>query len=409
MKPYIITALIFAAPVFTHAGDCDCLFEGGQPLPPGATSEYPNLPTISTYGTTCAAWDSSPGTPWFSSCEGDIDTCGGKNWCAGKWCYVSPNCSTAHPSGVFASITFHYSYEACETLNCYDEPKNEHCPYDPNNLCPSGCECLYPDGLPPNKYEGTEHESKSNVANYGSSCNAWDKVPGTPWHSSCASGADFCGSANWCEIPWCYVSSSCKSAHASNVFGESKDMHYSYEGCGSPDCYNSPESEGCPYDPDHSCPDTDCSCIYQGHTLPQSFISGSDYATGYPMVGAYGTSCAAWDQLSGTPYHEYCDTKAELCSGSWCQASWCYVNATTCPSAIPTDVFGTGTGMHYSYAACDSPNCYQSEQNPILPDKCPYDVAGACASVTCKEVKKFYRENFCCSDSAKTVDSPTWR
>merc|ERR1719266_2825324 len=127
-----------------------------------------------------------PGTPWYSSCEG-ADTCGAKNWCATSWCFVGENCSTAHTSTVFTGIQQHfYSYEACGNMNCYDAPTDPHCPYDPHNVCPSGCECLYPDGLPASKYQGTAYANLANVANYGSFCSAWDKLPATPWHSSCS-------------------------------------------------------------------------------------------------------------------------------------------------------------------------------------------------------------------------------
>ena len=82
--------------------DCPCLYQGAAlpsdlytNYPTSNPGEYAGLTQIHLYGTTCAAWDQSPETPWFSSCPSGADWCSyDHNWCQAPWCYVSDSCST---------------------------------------------------------------------------------------------------------------------------------------------------------------------------------------------------------------------------------------------------------------------------------------------------------------------------
>jgi hypothetical protein len=120
------------------------------------------------------------------------------------------------------------------------------------------------------------------------------------------------------------------------------------------------------------------------------------------MISGYGTVCAAWDSVPGTPwYSEYCDTAEgkDYCSmaDSWCNDPWCYVDKDTCGSFISTSVFAdVGARLGYSYELCGSLDCYTGDASK----DCPYDPAGECEStmeMTCKDVKKQYKAGKCCS------------
>jgi hypothetical protein len=132
-----------------------------------------------------------------------------------------------------------------------------------------------------------------------------------------------------------------------------------------------------------------CACIYDTG-LPKSFWQGGKYAS-LPMISAYGTACAPWDSIKGTPWFSgYCDTTKgkDYCSkaDSWCDDAWCYVSK-SCPTWVKTSVFADVTSapadMGYSYEACGAKNCY-SDTNAA---GCPHDPMGVCAD-PCKCVFK---------------------
>merc|ERR1719473_1729043 len=82
-------------------------------------------------------------------------------------------------------------------------------------------------------------------------------MPETPWSSYCPCDHDACAQAtHWCQLPWCYVGSSCPGKVASTVFKGSPVAWYSYDTCGSPDCFTptvGPSGErmpdNCPWGP----------------------------------------------------------------------------------------------------------------------------------------------------------------
>merc|ERR1719231_831190 len=261
------------------ADPCACMYQGSviaadiyTQYPSSNQGQYKDLTGIGNYGATCGIHDIIPGTPWHASCDntpsgqarGTANTNKfeepAKNWCQIPWCYVDSACSTAVASDVFkGSPAAHFSYEACGAVNCYTDKgtettfpqalKDKGCPYGGSiyRYHKSGnCAC---------KYHGKELESSiytnfpssnqgqyKNLARiqiYGTTCQAWDQMPGTPWYSSCPCNHDACTQAyNWCQLPWCYVESTCPDAVASSVFKGSTVAHYSYDTCKATDCYN---------------------------------------------------------------------------------------------------------------------------------------------------------------------------
>lgn len=110
--------------------DCSCKFQGGvlnstiyTNYPIDTPGQYRNMTAIRYYGSSCAAWDRVPDTPWFSYCPstanfGTTD----KNWCTSPWCYVDESCSFGSGSDVFkGSPVAFFSYEACGVNNCYGD------------------------------------------------------------------------------------------------------------------------------------------------------------------------------------------------------------------------------------------------------------------------------------------------
>uniref|UniRef100_A0A7S3WTN7 Uncharacterized protein n=1 Tax=Strombidinopsis acuminata TaxID=141414 RepID=A0A7S3WTN7_9SPIT len=209
----------------------------------------------------CAAWDQTPGTPWFSYCPPNADWSDPMyNWCQIPWCYVDESCDSKIATTVFSgSTTAYYSYLTCgNSPDCYsDGPDGSYgngttgCPYDPsgegdNKVSKSSCACKYQGStLPMSLYSAYpssdpgKYQNFSGITLYGSSCAAWDQSPNTPWYSSCPSGADWCSHAyNWCQLPWCYVDDACPTKIASSVFQGSSTAFYSYDTClDTPDCY----------------------------------------------------------------------------------------------------------------------------------------------------------------------------
>ena len=76
-----------------------------------------------------------------------------------------------------------------------------------------------------------------------------------------------------------------------------------------------------------------CKCIFQGAELGDNIIN--DYPTAtpgkykdastFPAIKIYGTHCAAWDYIHGTPWYDSCkdttvtDWKKKK---NWCQSRW---------------------------------------------------------------------------------------
>jgi len=127
-------------------GDCACAYQG-QVLATEIYTDYPlsdpgkhkDKAAISSYGTTCAAWDQSPDTPWYSYCPAESDFCKSDfNWCQAPWCYVSESCSTKVASSVFqGSPVAFYSYDTCGAPDCYANAYDDNtcnmpsaCPFD---------------------------------------------------------------------------------------------------------------------------------------------------------------------------------------------------------------------------------------------------------------------------------------
>mmetsp|Transcript_21566 Transcript_21566/g.64336 ORF Transcript_21566/g.64336 Transcript_21566/m.64336 type:complete len:344 (-) Transcript_21566:64-1095(-) len=261
------------------------------------------------------------------------------------------------------------------------------------------CSCLYQGSvLPATLYtnypqqEAGKYKDKANIGKYGTTCAAWDQVPDTPWSGSCPPGSDWKTSEfNWCQLPWCYVGSSCSTKIATSVFNGSDTAFYSYAACGNtPDCYNNfATATGCPYDPsdekDYKLEKKSCACKYQGLTLPGSIYNSypSDMPGKYANftdIETYGSTCAAWDQSPNTPWYEYCPTGADWCAYdyNWCQEPWCYVDK-ECPTAVASSVFKGSDTAYYSYDTClSTPDCYTNStagKRADLPASCPFDKA----------------------------------
>jgi hypothetical protein len=126
----------------TDKAECACLFEGSL-LPEEVLSNpsFPNSSSIGLYGTSCAAWDSSPGTLYSEYCPSGAEWCTAEfNWCVTPWCYVSEKCETAVGSTVVGS-SMYYSYDTClGTPDC--SGFGEGCPYDgSSNGWYTGADC----------------------------------------------------------------------------------------------------------------------------------------------------------------------------------------------------------------------------------------------------------------------------
>jgi len=254
------------------------------------------------------------------------------------------------------------------------------------------------------------YQTAAVVKHYGTSCAPWDQMPGTPWHSYCPDASDWSHQDyNWCQQPWCYVSANCADRVPSATFKGSPAAYYSYLSCGATaDCYTAVAWQkkadgttpvdfptGCPYDPTVSLTYKvhkagNCACMFQGSSLSEDIYAGNypelkpagctckqhdgcpaetkcDAWPGmyndmvkYAAIKFYGTTCAAWDQMKGTPWFDYCPVGSKWCSYdfNWCQQPWCYVSA-SCPSAVPSSVFKGSTVAQYSYDTClGTPDCY---------------------------------------------------
>ena len=392
---------------------CDCLYQGNF-LPPELYTQFPEdepgkysmVPNIAIYGTACAAWDQVPGTPWSHQCApGSNWPSPNFNWCQLPWCFVDKRCASRIPSVVFNGSMAYYSYDACGNApDCYNNFESEpRCPYDPSGsgtfmVHKGSCECLFQGlELPVSVYMNYPLEQPGRYANltyiriFGTTCAAWDQVPGTPWAQYCPPTADWCHSNyNFCQLPWCFVGDSCESKLMAHEFSGSQAAYYSYDTClSTPDCKTMPFDDACPFDSADTgwataqeCPESwsdVCDCLYQGNFLPPELYTQfpEDEPGKYSMVpniAIYGTACAAWDQVPGTPWSHQCAPGSNWPSPNfnWCQLPWCFVDK-RCASRIPSVVFN-GSMAYYSYDTCgNTPDCY----NDFSSDKrCPYDPYG---------------------------------
>jgi hypothetical protein len=286
---------------------CEALFN--CEVEPG---QYAGKGLIGVYGSMCAAWDSMPQTPLTGKCAGHSTEDYGKpeyNWCQQPWCYVDKSCPDAQPSNVFhGNHELYYSYQTCgHYADCFTwtlhntgaktaamahrrlasapapaggdehvrDPNTPHgCPYDPYSHPSSplsgdqdpedahadkdyfpkhytvfkggDCACLYAAGELPGSLTsnmrrlaetsgsaGGDFPYKEYV---GTTCAAWDQMPGTPSYEFCPHGSDWCmAEVNYCQAPWCFVSKHCNSRIVSEMYGDG--IFYSYDTClRAPDC-----------------------------------------------------------------------------------------------------------------------------------------------------------------------------
>jgi len=91
----------------------------------------------------------------------------------------------------------------------------------------------------------------------------------------------------------------------------------------------------------------DCCCEYEGSTLPSEMTSSH---SGLSNIDIYGTSCSAWDSMTGTPMSSDCPPGADLSDKafSWCGQPWCYVSS-ACSEGEQSKMF---KGARYSYDIC---------------------------------------------------------
>ena len=394
---------------------CECQYQGSMlpqawftHFPAGEPGKFIGMPNIAVYGTSCAAWDQVPGTPLSGRCAPGSDWSSPEfNWCQLPWCYVSPHCPSRIPTRVFNGSMAYYSYDACGNApDCYSYFHRDHrCPYDPYSgktykIHKNGeCDCLFHGSLLWHTTyslhpitEAGKYANLSRISIYGTTCAAWDQMPETPWAQYCPRNADWCHSHyNWCQLPWCYVSEACPSRLRSTVFDDASTAFYSYDTCSdTPNCRTMPFDASCPFDSRDTnwptaedCPNSwsdVCECQYQGTMLPQALfmqfpMQNPGMYAHMPNIGVYGTSCAAWDQVPGTPLSSGCAPGSDWSKPefNWCQLPWCYVNS-TCASRIPTRVFN-GSMAYYSYDSCGSaPDCYHDFAQD---HRCPYDPYGS--------------------------------
>jgi hypothetical protein len=195
------------------------------------------------------------------------------------------------------------------------------------------------------------------------------------------------------------VDESCPDAVPSSTFAGSDVAFYSYLSCGhTADCYTGMAwnedavwPTGCPYDPNggktykvHK--SGDCACQFHGQMLsadiytsfPEDNPGAYASTTDFPYTRWYGTTCASWDQTSGTPWFQYCPAGSDWCDESynWCQQPWCFVTE-ACATGKPTQTFEGSPLGFYSYDTClSTPDCYSatlSTSTDPHPAACPFD------------------------------------
>jgi len=280
----------------------------------------------------------------------------------------------------------------------------------------------YPDKNEEKELTPGMYKDYESIKMYGTSCAAWDFVTGTPWKDSCPDDAKTDYSHpdyNWCQQSWCYVSKDCPDAVASSVFKGSKVAFYSYKACSmKADCYSgiawkkkefdASDTEHCPFDPygDKSYrifkKAANCACLFHGNILDEKIYTKYPEASDdgkktpgmykdFASIKQYGTTCAAWDQVKGTPWESFCPSDADWCNKdfNWCQQPWCYVSK-DCETAVASSVFKGSDVAFYSYDTClNTPDCYSGiawEDKPKTVEGCPFDQSdnGWYTAKTCK-------------------------
>jgi len=213
---------------------------------------------------------------------------------------------------------------SCELTEsqCIEDANLGMCGTDPDRML-SCCkaQCLIDCGADPCTCSGLEPGTYDNNKDFGSTCAAYELTEASLWYDSCTHpDVDHCGIDNWCILEWCYVlDKSCPNSQESTGFA---DMYYSYEKCGSPDCYTCTLSdevdcpEDCPYIPDGS--DFDCDCpIY---CLDESWIGdGQCDRRDYPLQNC--RNCATFyvdneiaDNVDNPPPNTFdCNSDTGVC------------------------------------------------------------------------------------------------
>lgn len=117
-----------------------------------------------------------------------------------------------------------------------------------------GCECMLEGQQLPSEvytnypwYRPGLYAQLPAISLYGTHCDSWDGKPDTPFGGYCSLQNNI--TAAWCQMPWCYVSSTCATRVPSSVFAGSSVAFYSYATCGAGDWHSSlPNGSSSPHD-----------------------------------------------------------------------------------------------------------------------------------------------------------------
>jgi hypothetical protein len=452
----------------TTPDPCLCLFEGSV-LPSSfyEGTSYGSSTMIQQYGTSCDAWDSMPGTPWYGYCPTGADFCASDfNWCSAPWCYVASICDTKVQTSVFYPEELYYSYEACGAPNCYTTFDDNVCPYDPDGTCvadgvslaltvdnvdhdaltsDSAMEAAFilaiqeaiaadilatlgitidpttivvvlgagsvtvaatiplPSGTDLSAAQGSLGSSSSLTSGIVSSIAALPGISSVSSGSISSSGASVDvhqkPESNFTMFKTTEFDGDWLTSEGNTV--EVVSGVATFGGIGKYPIISTngvvtmmgltPTASGInvTWQGDNTTViwirmsttttrttttnDDPCACKFEGGILPSVYYEGTLYSN-LAMLQQYGTSCAAWDSMEGTPWYGFCPPGADFCSAdfNWCLSPWCYVSV-DCDTSVETSVFYPAS-LHYSYEACGSPNCYANFDTA----GCPYDPQHDC-------------------------------
>jgi len=184
-----------------------------------------------------------------------------------------------------------YSYQQCGAPDCCTDTDAAGCPCNWDGTC---CECLYKDGLPESVWQGGDYEDLAMISQHGAQCAPWGCLEGTPWFAGYCdtdAGKDWCSSSDsWCNDPWCLVDKDrCNTWVSSSVFPGVTDLGYSYDLCGSLNCYSTPNDDGWPCDLSGECE----TCENAGATTPA--------ASATPEASTTTPAASATPEASATP------------------------------------------------------------------------------------------------------------
>jgi len=217
---------------------------------------------------------------------------------------------------------------------------------------------------------------------YGTSCaEKWDATT-TPQCAD-AKGNPLAGAPDWCSAKWCYVD---KAKCASNLtptktvlFPAAGELYWSADTCSG------------------GTADANCSCIGNndmivGKGSDKGLVFTADDGERQIWPAAYGNDCSAkWDQgmlplcadKHGTPLADRPD---------WCDANWCYINASKCDKTpTKTALFPQAGEVYWSSETCtngvESTSCACIGNNQIvgkgmLEEILVYEAAAAPAPAT---------------------------